>query len=163
MGEGLIVRRGMPKITQMFYDSGNEFVSVTGGWVTGYTTGGGTQSKESGYLSFSTYGMPPTVAYGNRTYVTSYKIDLTNISKLFFEFEKSGDASSGNITLRVGNNSNGDNDLAMTSVSNPTTGKTVASFDVSNLTSSYYICVMLSALTAQAVTGKVYRIWGEKQ
>ncbi|MEH7342767.1 hypothetical protein V7122_02585 [Bacillus sp. JJ1532] len=148
-----------------FYNEGDEKETLTGGWVTGYSLGTGTQSKQANHLFIDADKY--TSNNNERTYVTNLAIDLSNIKNLFFDAEKfSGHQSiftvSKNKTTSWSDNSG---IVASLGVSAPSDPRKVFSLDVGSLSGNYYI--KLSSASSSAVASgdaitKVYRVWGEE-
>ena len=136
-----------------YYDTGNEFNAITGGWVVGYSTFTGTQSKEATYLNLTTN-------YGARTYVTNNLIDLATIKKLYIEWEQTGTGTFGCefIVGTVKTDKNFTSEIVFTT--NFT--KRIDTLDVTALTGQYYLKAITQTIQSSTSTLKVHRIWGEK-
>ena len=164
MGEAIKTRRGKAQEIDplLFYDEGNENISVTGGWGVGYTDGNGTQTKESNHLYFAVNGTVENF----RTYVTNNAINMTNINSISFEYE---------INLISGNGNYSYSGIAETrdekwqaafvrpQSQNQSLARGVYTLDVSGVSGNFYVkCTALySSGTSGSLTMKVHRVWGE--
>ncbi len=131
-------------------------------WVAGYSEGSGTQSKESDHLHLYAYN-PSGSVYGYRTYVTDVAIDLTSINTLKIDWVGTKTGSYAAAYFAVGMNKA---DLGMNASINQTAtfSRTIDSLDVSALTGSYYIKIIVWGdrdTTTHSFTADVYNVWGE--
>ena len=157
-----------------FYEEGEEYSDLTGGWVAGYSFTGsgtsGTQSKETGHLYLEverTSGTSSAV----RTYRTSNKIDVTDINTLkirwkndgYFNRDRVGAAFgiSEDDVNAVGDGSGWDAIVYENGDSLPFAEKT-SSVDVSGFSGSYYVLTQVRVDGADGSSkSSVYEMWGE--
>ena len=160
MGEGLIVRRGIlepPAI--MLYDSGNEFIEMTGGWVAGFSQGQGSQIKQVSNFILTTDG---NIA-SRRTYETNNKVDLTNIEKINVDWEGrfiAGNISSCRVKIVDSKNTNVSVVITSFTINNTAFSRRTNNIDVSAITGSYYISVQVwhDAIETNSYELKVHKI-----
>ena len=163
MGEGVKTRRGTSKGSVVpdgnLYSLGDEKTSITGGWGVGYLTQQGSQSKQVDHLYIEA--TANIVNYSNRTYVTTNKIDVTSVNKLYMQYEVNmagfGDAG---VNFRISSNSDGISSAVAYSYQNTQNGLLVMELNVSAVTGSYYIGCNLQA-GINSGTMKIYKVWSE--
>lgn len=138
------------------YSEGTENVA----WVVGYSSGTGTQSKNSDHL----YLKGGTVDFGTdeRSYVTEGKVSLANISTLYVDWENTGVDTANHmayVTLAVHNvKTESESEGAARLFPNMPFNRKIDGLDVSNFTGDYYIGVH----AYRRGELKVYRVWGEE-
>lgn len=161
MGEGLIVRRGTPKGTlpagsEKYYWLGDENIPITGGWQIGYSTGTGTQSKNTDHFYFST-------AVGIRTY-ECLQADLTEIKIINVEvsdFTLTGTYFE-SLVIGVGGAAGQRLDTSALKFSTFANPFDILSIDVTNITGIRRIGVSLKTANGISNSIKILKIWGEK-
>jgi hypothetical protein len=148
------------QIGYRLYDYGTEHVS----WVTGYSTGTGTATKESDYLSLTA----TFASNGVRTFVIDQAVDVTDAAKLKMLWKNDGDDSSRNRSYCVvSSNKNSDQDTYdarryRQNIFDYTS--TPDEVDVSGLTGNKYIrfhAQGVSGSTGGTARVKVYAVWLE--
>lgn len=155
-----------------YYWEGEEFVDVTGGWV-GYVYGNATTSNEIDHLLIDVLGS--SSERQSALFETLIKIDLTNISNLFIEWEIT-DGGAGWMHFEItelnatqedrGGSANIPGSLAASFTRNGmgVTGLLTDSIDVTSLTGEYYISVRYRDNTSNSANFgvlKTYKVWGE--
>jgi hypothetical protein len=164
LGQGLLSGNKLytvPQIPQLFksdlslYNSGDEQVTFTGGWVSSYTFNGGTFTKNA-----STFQLNNPI-YSDACGVTNNLVDLTDVSKIKMTFTFNLGSSYGWIGLSVSADKTGvmTNDTVKVQVS--TGGTQTAELDVSSLSGSYYIKLSTECFhTATApLSATINKIW----
>jgi hypothetical protein len=142
----------------LYYNSGDEGVS----WVAGYSTGGGSQSKEATNLYLNTLDLVNTG--GIRTYVSDTQVDLTDIAKLKADFAviMGPEINFGSVKWGAATNKLDDGFVISRSRSS-NLGRTTWEIDVSALTGNHYVKLMCGAAAAANISGRFYRVWGEDE
>jgi hypothetical protein len=157
------VRRGVrAEDGLVYYDEGEEFVSVTGGWVAGASQSTGSQAKNADNL-YLTAGNASAIAY--RTYVTDNEIDLTNINSLKIEWANTGASSTANQSRFYVHTNKNDIEHTVRLQKTNTFGRITDTIDVSSLSGNYYVKVSAIDAPTNALatsTISVYKIWGEE-
>jgi hypothetical protein len=167
MGEGIITRRNKSNRKIHYYNTGDEFLALTSGWVEGESliqgTGTAVQTKEADHLRILATGTSGNV--GRRTWVTNIAIDLTNINvlKVSWAVPANGhqiDLSAGTSKMTIATE-----DAVVLNIS-PTNAfvRKTDFIDVSNLNGLYYIKVSAhdSTITVAKTELNIYEIWGEE-
>lgn len=145
----------VPEYTIPFYWYGLEGCL----WVAGYSSGTGTQTKNSDHLYLKAPGT--VVSTDTKTYITDALIDLSKYKTLYVDWENLAANVDNNMSLfSITTNKNGDAVTYDAAIEhwNETFSRTVGQLDVSSLNGDYYIKVVAWRLSEI----KVYRIWGEK-
>lgn len=145
----------VPEYTILFYWYGLEGCL----WVAGYSSGTGTQTKNSDHLYLKAPGTEAST--DAKTYITDVRIDLSKYKTLYIDWENFAANVANNTSLfSITTNKNSDALTYDATVNhlNETFSRTVDQLDVSSLNSDYYIKVVAWRLSEI----KVYRIWGEK-
>lgn len=136
-----------------FYNRGNEFPTVTGGWEVGWSPGDGNLTKYPTYLEVVT-----NKSGSARQYVTVNSIDLTDFGKLYIEWEGIG---LGAHALDVVSSPEIIPGIASLTIMNESFTKTVSVLDISAVNGSYIIAVTQAANYDNIGSLKVYNVWGE--
>lgn len=170
MGEGFKVQRQQFDPNIYLYKDGNEYVALTGGWGEGYKelTSGLTssQTKESDNLAIV---MERTsTGTGRRSWQTFNAIDLSNTSKLVFDWAGTHTDSyddPGNIQYAiqvVTPAQAASNELTYTANYSKTFAFTreIAELNVSSLTGNYHIRFIMRVVNGRKIQGKLYSIKG---
>lgn len=174
MGEGLIVRRGtMPTPWGNgihYYWEGDEFESITGGWVLGYQTASGTNTKNLDNLQM-TAGVG-SASLSERAYTTDIAVNLTDISKIKIEWEANiayGASSNDGVSLNISTSKSESHGVFNARLYKQASfSKMVDSVDVSGLSGVHYVRV--HAVAGATFSGQdyavnnlqIYKVWGEK-
>lgn len=157
---GVTITFTTPAITiTEFYNAGNEFTAVTGGWRQGFVANFPPASITKNSSFFNIYAESTNVI-AISCLVTTNKINFANIKTLKAEVEV-------NVTnsgfCRVGlADQNATNITPTMQINN--TSRQVFSLDVTNITTEMYVAVQaVTTNTASLSTNtlKVYRVWGE--
>lgn len=161
-----------------YYWDGNEWVKQTGGdlklplytlgaeselFVEGFSRGNGSQSKEFDHLYI--YGRD-TSGFGERSYVTDNVIDLSGYSKIFIDWENTGDENTSNNSTLIADSLQSfafNGSVSAKLQKQESFNRIVDELDVSSLSGDYYIGVNAADSAASGVTSElqVYRIWLE--
>ena len=142
----------------LYYNSGTEGVD----WVVGYSTGGGSQSKDATNLYLNT--IDEIYTGGIRTYVTDDTVDLTDIAKLKVDFAVIMGPEINFGTVRWGPAVNKmDANFVLSRTRSSNLGRTTWEIDVSALTGAHYIKLLCGHETASNISGRFYRVWGEDE
>ena len=166
-----IVRRGTPPPPPWgddipYYWEGEEFFARTGGWVVGVQQEGSTATKEIDHLILFARGTASTSS--QVSFTTDNKVNLSNISILYIDWENTGDNSTSNSSrFLVGNTKDSTSgEFETRIVVERNFARKIDILDVSSLNGEYYIRVFTndSTGTSNPVDSetKVYRVWGEK-
>lgn len=147
-----------------YYNAGNEFASVTGGWVQGYKVGtDDIIQKNSDNIYVQIKGNP-----GKNYVETSNPIDLTSRKKLKISWQFVDEQGTlANYIRNFGLHNVKSSDLYTSYVSinqstTPGTNVITSEIDVQNITGSYYLKFSAySAFTDTISKVRVYRVWGE--
>lgn len=141
------------------YNRGKEYVDLTGGIEKGVVCGNGVAEKYDNYLySYTLNGSDYS------TWVTGNKIDITNISKIYLQFElisiADGDANSPNIWTNISllDNKTYNPIISAVTVNRVDTNEVrsyLLNLDVSGFTGEYYVAINLYS----GGTAKFYEIW----
>lgn len=151
---GVTVTFTTPDITiTEFYNSGNEFTAITGGWKNGFMGGSGTVTKtELNIVVNAPSGSAATV-------MTTNLINFVPIKTLKFEaeFSQSGD---GQAILGLTNESSG---IGQGPEGRFTTSasRQILSVDVSNVNKNMYIAIYLNSPIGSTGSLILHRVWGE--
>ncbi len=151
------VRRGADDGRIYYYNEGAEFASITGGWVTGYSNGTGSQSKETNHL----YMQVSSGVNWQRTYITDIKVDVTNISKLYVDWDGIDSSTLGNHFMRLYTGKN-NTDSFNGAVSRQGSFSRMTEFiDVSAITGTYHISLFAFSGSSSSSVLRVYKVYGE--
>ena len=132
-----------------YYEEGDEYNLITGGWGPGYVTGIVSTIKNPDHLYMSA---PGNGAFAS--FISSNKINLTNVKRLALDWVRS--AAGTGAAMQVASLVNGDSTDFVASLPAPTT-RGVTYLDVSAVTGTYHIRVA----AASGATLQVYKVWGE--
>lgn len=159
---GLQVKGVYPDMRPLLcYSYGAENIPISGGWVPGYRTGTGSQSKQTNRLSLGI----ANNATGERTYVTDKLINLSSLNRLVINWNYYTDDGTCHAALVVSTNKTGSHSTSINkSVSiNGYFGSGESTVDVSELSGYYYIRVHVSKATSNRPGASlyVYEIRGE--
>lgn len=136
------------------YNSGDECIPLTGGWVTGWTAASPTMTKETDNLLISGTGS------AGGAFVTNDAIDLTNINTLYVDWEGTTSGTNGFIDIRVGGAKTDPLNVALLS-KNVTFARTIHSLDVSSITGTQYIKFLIASSGTSTRQAKLYKLWLE--
>ena len=153
-----------PNTDPSFYNAGYENKPKTGGWVATDLEGNpqGSQSKESGYLYLDARNGTQN-ENNSRGYTTDIKIDLTNLTTLYIDWENIGTASANMSSLEAASVKNPRTSYSTWVYQHYNFTRKISSIDVSTLNGLYYIRVHALAYGEGTWSSKlkVYKIWGE--
>ncbi len=157
-GESLEGRFRYRPLTYL-YEEGNEVKD----WVEGYSTGTGDQNKEDDHLHV----WAEDATIGERTWVIDEPIDLTNISKIWIDWENVGDDNAGNASVFIVSTSKtaGSGTYNARLMTSRDFTRTESSLDVSEESGLQYIRVHAKdahSLTAVRSEINVYKVWLER-
>ena len=175
MGEGFKVQRQSPAGWDgTLYKAGDEYASVTGGWIAGYSDlpAGTTysQTKETDHLKIA---LSRTVggASGRMSWITTNPINLIDFSKLRFDWigmksDVYDDPLNTQYAIQVVTAGQKiSNELIFTASYGKTfqfSRETAAEINVSALTGDYYIRFIMRVVNERNIEGKLYSIKGVK-
>lgn len=147
-----------------FYNLGDEMISMTGGWIPGYNTGG-TATKNADHLYVVALDDNGTE---EATHVTANEIDLTSINKIYIDWTKVGSGASDS-RLYLGVTTDTTSRLTVGPADIFASGgdftRQIYSLDVSAISGSYHIACSArdnDASNSDLSKGYIYRIWGER-
>ncbi len=148
-----------PVVVTEFFNAGNEYSAITGGWVEGYMSGNSATSKSNGNLYLTTQYISGSAI---STFVTNNKINMSNLKTLKISWTK----LTGLDTDCYSNfgASNGKTDINFNAGYTAKIGKfqtSTSSCDVSKLSGDYYLKILNQATSAQNTQLIVHRVWGE--
>lgn len=153
-----------PSRSGIFYDAGYENIPLTGGWVATDLEGDpqGSQSKELGYLYLDARNGTQN-ANNSRGYTTDIKVDLTNLTTLYIDWENTGTASANMSSFEAAAVKDPRTTYSAWVYQYKNFARKISSFDVSALNGLYYVRVHAVAYGEGAWSSKlkVYKIWGE--
>lgn len=144
---------------EYYYDSGNEFLDITGGWIGAAYTGntGCTLTKELTYMDAKrVYG-------GNFSVITTNSIDLTSYSTLYFDIESKINVSTENVICGI--SLAGDTSFAMqtnTPYSVLYNNRSTISVDVTSASAGHIAIRLPGSGTTVGGSVYIYKVWGER-
>ncbi len=150
-----------------FFNKGEEFVSITGGWIEGWTNGTGSRSKVTGPPAHLFVSAEFDGSISEWGWVTDDTIDLTDIETLFVDWKGARTAGTGVVYSRLiispTKSSHGSNFTARLQNSG-NFSQQVDTLDVSGETGNHYIRLYANAATTLGtiMEVEVYRVWGER-
>lgn len=148
-----------PIVITEFYNAGNEFTAVTGGWKEGTKTNIATLTKNAGDMTIT------ASDNSSISLMTTNAISMSSIKTLKFELEfaKTGSETSNRqyVAFGITERQDGIYDLNPHTVLISNKTRQVFSLDVSAISSIRFINFFLTNSEGVSASAKIYRVWGE--